>query len=45
MEFEAAPMNLDPRSRRTLFDWVPSGEGVTQFRAVMGERLWALGGA
>ena len=43
--FEAAPMNLAPSSRRALFDWVPSGEGITQFRAVMREWLWALGGA
>ena len=42
---ESAPIGAAPSSRSAVFDWLPSAEGTSQFRAVMREWLWALGGA
>ena len=45
MVFEPAPLGVNSGSRRQIFNWIPSGEGIALMRLVVREWLWALGGA
>ena len=45
MVFEPAPLGVNSGSRRQIFNWIPSEEGIALMRLVVREWLWALGGA